>query len=653
MAVSHHPHTMISSARSRTWVPGAVYLLLALAWSWPLPLHLSNRFTHDPGDPLLVTYLLWWNAHALPLTRTWWNAPFFWPMTDALALTEHFAGLSPIATPVQLLGGSPLLAYNIIVICAAWWSGLATHALMRRLTTSELAAYCGGIAFAFAPYRTSQLAHLQIYASWWLPVTLWALHAYYQDRRLRWLALFGIAWLMETMTYGYSVFFLPLLVIAWIAWFTPWRTDPQPALAVVATWLLFSIPLLPVLLEYHRVQTHLGLVRTRDQMIFYSADWSSFISPAPQLWLWPKIARATTEAYLFPGVTVLVLAVAAVATKLRRGAFVFYGLAALAAAWLCLGPTGGGFSAASLWHPYDWIVWLPGFNGIRVPPRFFLLSALCLAVAAGLALAHVTAVWPRARGLLAAAAFFGLFVDGAIPGMQLGVPPGSFASMRSDGRVLELPFDDSYVHIKAMYRSIAHRMPVVNGYAGYIPPAADVIKWALRRRDPSVLLELRRARPLYVVVGSSPDAQTWTQFMETQNDTQLVGVSGSGRVYRMAPAAYPRQVTTGAALTSASIDARDGWLVANLGQPQTVRAVEIRTYGNLVRLPAMLRVETSADGSVWSLALEEAPGGPALVGVLAEPRAIPLRLILPDLRTRYIRVNAGRFRPTAITIFGP
>jgi len=643
---------VIPNARLRRWAPAAAYLLLALAWSWPLPLHLSNRFTHDPGDPLLVTYLLWWNAHAVPLTRAWWNAPFFWPMTDALALTEHFAGLSPISTPIQLLGGSPLLAYNLIVIGSAWWSGLATHMLMRRLTTSELAAYCGGIAFAFAPYRTSQLPHLQIYASWWLPVTLWALHAYYQDRKRRWLALFGIAWLLETLTYGYSVFFLPLLLCGWLAWFTPWRTDAKRALTVIATWMLFSIPLLPVLLEYHDVQTHLGLVRTRDQMIFYSASWISFVSPAPQLWLWPKVVRTTSEAYLFPGLTVLALVVAALATRLRRGAFAFYVLAAVATAWLCLGPTADGFSFASLWHPYDWIVWLPGFDGIRVPPRFFLMSALCLAVAAGLALAHLSSWMPRARRPLAVTAFVGLAVDGAIPGMQLGVPPGSLAMMPSDGRVIELPFDDQYVHIKAMYRSITHRMPVVNGYAGYVPPAAEVIRWALRRRDPSVLMELRRGRPLYVVVASSPDTDTWSRFMDAQNDTQLLGVSGSGRVYRMPPAAYPTQVTIGAKHSPASVESRGGWLVADLGQAQTVRALEIRTNGHLVLLPAAIRIETSADGSAWSPAIDEAPGAPALVAVLAEPRTIPLRLILPDVRARYLRVNAGRFPTTALTIFG-
>ena len=177
--------------RPRDFVPAAVYLLVTLAWSWPLPLHLTNRFTHDPGDPLLVTYLMWWNAQAVPLTHAWWNAPYYWPMHDALALTEHLAGLSPLTTPLQWLGASPLTAYNITLIASTWWCGLATHALVRRLGGSRAAAYCAGLAFAFAPYRISQLGHLQLYACWWLPLMLLALHAYYDERRARWLVLLG------------------------------------------------------------------------------------------------------------------------------------------------------------------------------------------------------------------------------------------------------------------------------------------------------------------------------------------------------------------------------------------------------------------------------------------------------------------------------
>jgi len=206
--------------RSRALAPATVYLLITLVWSWPLPLHLSNRFTHDPGDPLLVTYLMWWNAHAFPLTTAYWNPPFYFPMRDALALTEHLAGLSPITTPLQWVGLSPLTTYNLVLLASTWWSALATHAGVRRLGGSMAAAYCGGLAFAFAPYRTSQLGHLQLYACWWLPLMMLALHGYYADRRARWLALLGASWVLQGLTNGYFLLFAPVLIGIWLLWFT-------------------------------------------------------------------------------------------------------------------------------------------------------------------------------------------------------------------------------------------------------------------------------------------------------------------------------------------------------------------------------------------------------------------------------------------------
>src|SRR4051794_10413155 len=258
-------------AWQRRAITAAAYLALAIVWSWPLARHLGNRVAHDPGDPLLVTYLMWWNAHAIPLTAAWWNAPFFWPMPDALALTEHLAGLSPITTPVQWLGGSPLLAYNLVLIASVWWTLLAMHGLLRRLTGDEVAAACAAAAFAFAPYRTSQLGHLQLYACWWMPLCLLAMHAYYQDGRRRWLAIFGVSWLLQALTNGYSLFFLPPLFAAWVMWFTPWRVNARRARAIAVAWILCSLPLVPVLLHYYQAQKRMGLSRGRDEMMMYSA----------------------------------------------------------------------------------------------------------------------------------------------------------------------------------------------------------------------------------------------------------------------------------------------------------------------------------------------------------------------------------------------
>jgi hypothetical protein len=641
----------MASTWRRTLVP-ATYLVITVVWAWPLPLHLTNRFTHDPGDPLLVTYLMWWNAHAIPLTRAWWNAPFFWPMADALAVTEHLAGLSPISTPIQLLGGSALLAYNIIVILSTWWSGLATHALIRRLTGHTAAAFCGGIAFALAPYRTSQLGHMQLYACWWLPVALLSLHAYLDTGRVRWLAAFGVAWLLQALTNGYYLFFFPVFLAAWVAWFIPWRTQARKGVAIAATWVLFSLPLLPVLLKYYRVQQWLGVSRTRGEMMYYSAEWKSFLCATPILRFWHTAAPATTEAYLFPGITVVLLLIIGAPFLLRRKTSAFYVLATVMTAWLCFGPTLVGLSPAALWHPYDWLVWLPGFSGLRVPARFFMFASLCLAVSAGLTVAHLTTRAPRAR-ILAGLVVAGLWIDGAIAGMPLGVPPGALAMSERGARLLALPYDDPYVTVRTMYQSMGLVVPVVNGYGGYIPSHADVIRWALVRHDPSILTELRRGHPLYVIVASTGEADAWSRFMDAQHEAEMLGVSGGGRVYRMSPSAFAHEIHAGARIEPVSVDAQAPWITADLGSVKTARVLELRTHGGLVRLPAVILIESSRDGVTWTRDVEQAPGGPALIGALAAPQVVPLRLVLPDIQARFIRINASEFGPRAITIFGP
>ena len=57
---------------------------------------------------------------------------------------------------------------------------------------------------------------------------------------------------------------------------------------------------------------------------------------------------------------------------------------------LALGPGGDGQEPASPYRPYSWLLWLPGFNGLRVSSRFAMLGTLCLAMAASLAVAHLS-----------------------------------------------------------------------------------------------------------------------------------------------------------------------------------------------------------------------------------------------------------------------
>ena len=404
------------------------------------------------------------------------------------------------------------------------------------------------------------------------------------------------------------------------------------------------------------MQQRLGLGRTRAEAQVFSATWASFLHASPLLRVWPSREVLTQEDFLFPGVTAIALVLAALAWRRWRVAagrpFLFYASAAGLMAWMTAGPASEQLSLATLWHPYDWVAWLPGFGGLRAVERFFMLATLCLSIAAGVAVAALTAGRPRRAVAVGVAAAIGLLSDGWIVAMPLGAPPGVLELPERNARVLALPFEDGTVSVAAMYRGMSHRLPVVNGYAGYVPPHADVIEWALRRRDATVLTELRRGHPLYVLVASTDEAPAWTAFMDAQPDTTMLGVEGGGRLYRMAPAPYAAEVRPGAAIDAAVARVEGEWIVADVGQARGIRGLELRTGGNLVRLPKDLRIDTSVDGTRWETAFEERPGGLALLGALQEPLVIPLRVDLRDVTARYVRVNAPAFGVKAITIYG-
>ncbi len=246
----------------------------------------------------------------MPFTEAWWNAPMMWPMAGAMTLSEHLVGLGLVATPLQLAGANPVTAYNVCFLLTFALSGFFAFLLGRRLTGSTFAGICAGIAFGFAPYRASQLAHIQVLSAQWMPLALLGLHAYLSTGARRWLVVFGIAWLIQALSNNYFLLFFPVLVVAWLAWFVDWRRAPRRGLAIVGAWVVASLPLLPVLLKYREVHEMLGLTRKVAEIRDYSAMPASFLHAAPLMKFWREGPAPTYEQYLFTGVTVVLLALA-------------------------------------------------------------------------------------------------------------------------------------------------------------------------------------------------------------------------------------------------------------------------------------------------------------------------------------------------------
>jgi hypothetical protein len=633
--------------------PAVAFLLfsaLAILWTWPLSATLSTRVLHDPGDPILNTWILWWNAQRVPFTEAWWNAPFMAPMPGAFALSEHLVGLSVLATPLQWAGARPIEAYNVSVLLSYALSGFFASLLGWRLTGSLAAAFFTGLAFAFAPYRAGQLAHIQVLTSQWMPAMLLAMHAYMDDGRRRWLVWFGVAWLLQALSNGYYLLFWPALIVPWLLWFTPWRTAARRGVMLGAAWAIASLPLLPALWKYHQVHSALGLARSLGDIRQFSATWSSFLNPPAMLRWWPSVAGRSQEDYLFPGLTVAVLTVAGLGVAVYRWrrnlhdarihALVFYSLAAVLMAALAMGPGGQPDGPPSLLRPYSWLLSLPGYDGLRVPSRFAMLTALCLSISAGLALAALT----RARAFATAIAIVacaGAVVDSFLEPVPIATPPPRIAldQVPPDAMVIEIPVDDLHVSVGAMYRSINHRHSLINGYTGHIPPHYAILGLALRRGDTSVLTSMARLAPLAIVVNPAADQDgDFRKMIEEIRGVSLLNVSAAGPIFLLPrqPPPPPAAATVPVSCSAQILDARRVQL--DCSGSRTINGIGFALRGRYRNLAERMLVEASDDGNEWREVWRGWTGEFALEGALVDPLVAPVRIPIPETHARLLRI---------------
>jgi hypothetical protein len=625
------------------------FLLLAIAWTWPVAAHLTSRVPHDAGDPLLNIWILWWNAQVMPLTERWWNASMMWPVPGAMALSEHLLGLSLFATPLQLAGASVLTAHNVVLILTYAMSGFFAFLLVRWLTGSMLAGICAGLAFGFSPYRASQLSHIQVLSAQWMPLALLGLHAFLQTGRRWWLVVFGGAWLLQALSNGYFLLFFPILIAAWLAWFVDWRHAPRRGLELVAAWVVSSLPLAPILWKYYSVHSALGLRRTVPELRDFSATAASFFQSAPMIRFWPESGTANYELFLFPGLTVLILTAIGIVAAFLPGAagrrstrspVIFYSLAALLMAALALGPGGQGNEPASPLYPFTWLLWLPGFDGVRVTARFAMIVTLCLAVTAGFGAAWLAALGRRWQVLLGVAAVGGLALDGATEPVPILTPPGRL--MLPDVRdpaIVELPMDNIYVSVAAMYRSMAHRQPLINGYSGHFPPHYNVLTLSLAGGDTSALLALGHRRPLVIVVNDQRDpGHGYRTMIENIPGIKYAGITAGGSTFVLPAQAPPRQPPRGQVLAATTRVTGRYQLEIDLSSPHFVSGLEFDLRDRYRDLSSRFRIEMSDDGQVWREAWTGWTGRFAIDAMLADARRAPLRVPLSGERARYIRL---------------
>jgi hypothetical protein len=315
---------------------------------------------------------------------------------------------------------------------------------------------------------------------------------------------------------------------------------------------------------------------------------------------------------------------------------------------------------------------LPGFEGLRVPARFAMLAALCLAAAASLAWARLTSVpRPRRQPILFVLVCAGMLADSWMTTMPLASQPPPSILTRTDapGAVLELPMRD--VDVASMHRGIAHGHPVVNGYSGYAPPYYLVLREALELGDPVVLETLAAIGVRHIVVFTEESSKVdWDAFVRAHPLARLARSSDGQRLYELGPGVRSepgaaRESTPALPIASLTTTLQPGlaprlldgdpstiWdsggeqrgdagetLDLDLGARHTVGGVELG-FGNVVEgYPRRLAIEVENDDGTWTTVWDGRTAPIVLTAALATPDrvAVPIRFAPVSVRRMRLR----------------
>jgi hypothetical protein len=651
-----------------TLLAAAALTALTCAYTWPLTAHMASAVPHDRGDPLLVTWILWWSTKAVPLTTHWWNAPAFYPSTGVFGFSENLLSLVPIAALFIVLTHTPLLGYNVLFLLSYVLSGLSAYLLGLVLTSRRDAALVAAVAFAFAPYRLSHLNHLQLLSSYWMPVALAALHLYVRTRRQSFAILFAAAWLLQALASGYYMFFLSLLAVLWLAWFGIGRLTRREWVTLGLSWFAAAIVMAPLLLGYRAIHLKYGLSRSPVEIDYYSADIAGIVSASADSLLWSGLhAVHEIEAELFPGVTIVLLVAAGLFVAVRRrhedrSTFAFYTLAAILMWLLTLGPHPTWFGRPlGVSGPYALLMYLPGFDEMRVPARLWMLAVLCLSAASALTIAQIQSA--TIRRTIVALGVAGLLLDGWPGRFALATVPDRRPVLADDAVArLGLPLAEN--ETESMYRTIEDGLPVFNGYSGYEAPQHPALRDLLERRDPAILPRLASSGPIHIVVEHGLDGDgSWRRYVEASGGMKLDEGPGWTRFELRPQSIPPPFVASGNPIPIARVDAsvnqadinaiidndlKTRWhsheqrgieaVTIELGGVHMIRALVLYLGTYASQYPRSLVAEASEDGASWTTAWSGRTALMAYDGAISDPRAVPLAIPLKR-RARWLRVR--------------
>ena len=163
--------------------PLALFAALAVAWTWPLALHLGDAVPGGPGDNFSFLWNLWWMRHVLatPGLAYFHTSYLFHPFGTTIADHPHTA-LPALVAATLLKAASIVTAQNLLLIAYVFANMAVMYALAWEVTRHRRASALAAVIFGLSPFLAVHLlGHFDLIAAWVLPAFALALRRAVRD----------------------------------------------------------------------------------------------------------------------------------------------------------------------------------------------------------------------------------------------------------------------------------------------------------------------------------------------------------------------------------------------------------------------------------------------------------------------------------------
>ncbi len=539
---SHDPPSTLQRLSSPIFAHLAAlggYILCTLLLLAPLLRHFGTAI---PGGPVAAVdgwqnvWNLWWIDRAIRSGANLFYTPYLYHPTGVdLHLQTLNVSNGILVWPVTALFG-PIAGYNMAVLLACVLAGMGGYALALHVSRHHLAAFVGGLLFAFSPFHLTKIwdGQLELIALQWL-----AFYAFFLLRaadvattpvsRMRrvdavlaglFLALIGYtSWYYVLFFAIYSLLFGLLWLLSTPGWRAKQHLLIQMALVATVGMLVLLPILLPALTDVQGKEVRINPDSSLDLILIHAANLWDIWLPSSLHPLWGSaVEQLGRQWHPFIAGWNLSLGYGALALAMLGGVVAWrmawrWWVLTLAALVLSLGPLlHVATTRTGIYLPYALLLHMPGVGIARRPSHFVVIATLLLAPLAALGLRWLLErVAPSYRPMLLVGVLAVLTVElwpPRWPLLQPVVHPAYASLVGQNGALLDLPpRDESSLPLQAQ---MLHERPILGGFVSR-PPSYRFVKqvpgvselWAMRpdttRLLPQSSAQKRAALDFYAV----------------------------------------------------------------------------------------------------------------------------------------------------------